>query len=208
MRKLSEMEIKDILRNRDQKIESIHKKMFHLYQELEHTDEIMESAAFPSTNYSGLPGGKGGHKDLGDVLLKYNRQLYNRNEEIRRIMWELVEEEDSISRLWACFYGLGDPYYSILNALYVENQLYQTVEDSFDVSHKTFEKYRQKGIELLLRFYESDESIAKLMRRYGSEKDNSQKTGKDGKNKKQKEDTYEQISLSSLQKKEDLSYGD
>lgn len=199
MRKLNETEIKDILRNREQKIENIHKKMLSLYREMEHTDEIMESVAFPSTNHSGLPGGKGGHKDLGDVLLQYNRQLYSRNEEIRKIMWELVEEEDSISRLWACFYALGDPYYSILNALYVENQLYQTVEESFDVSHKTFEKYRQKGIELLLRFYESDESIAKLMRRYGTEKDNSKKTGK---NRKTPEgEAYEQISLSSLQKK-------
>ena len=101
MRNLSETEIKDILRNREQKIESIHKKMFRLYREMEHTDEIMESVAFPSANLNGLPGGKGGHKDLGDVLVKYNRQLYNRNEEIRRIMWELVEEEDSISRVWA-----------------------------------------------------------------------------------------------------------
>lgn len=199
MRKLNETEIKEILRNREKKIESIHKKMFSLYREMEHTDEIIESVAFPSTNYSGLPGGKGGHKDLGDVLLKYNRQLYNRNEEIRRIMWELVEEEDSISRLWACFYALGDPYYSILNALYVENQLYQTVEANFDVSHKTFEKYRQKGIELLLRFYESDESITRLMRRYGTEKDNNTKVEKG--RKKQEGEAYEQISLSSFQKK-------
>lgn len=194
MRNLSETEIKDILRNREQKIESIHKKMFRLYREMEHTDEIMESVAFPSTNLSGLPGGKGGHKDLGDVLVKYNRQLYNRNEEIRRIMWELVEEEDSISRVWACFYALSEPYYSILYALYIENQLYQAVEDSFDVSHKTFEKYRQRGMELLLRLYNSGENVTKLMRRQETENDS-----KKGKVKKAEE--YEQISLSSLQKK-------
>ena len=132
-------------------------------------------------------------------MLQYNRQICNRNEEIRKIMWELVEEEDSISRLWACFYALNDPFYSILNALYVENQLYQAVENNFDMSHKTFEKYRQRGIELLLLFYNSDESIAKLMRSYSKEKtDKRQGRGK----KEQKHNGYEQISLSSLERKE------
>lgn len=195
MKNLSETEIKDILRNREQKIANIHKKMFSLYRELEHTDDILESVAFPSTNLSGLPGGKGCHKDLGDVLIKYNRQNYNRSEEIRRIMWELVEQEDSINRVWACFHALDDPYYSILYALYVENQLYQTVEDSFDVSHKTFEKYRQQGIELLIRFYDSGESIADLMHKQAVT--SNRKKGRKGRRSedKQEKQKYEQISL-------------
>lgn len=199
MRSLDEAAVKDILQNREKKIDNIHRKMISLYQELERNDEVLETVAYPKTELSGMSGGKGTHKDLGDVLLQYNRQICNRNEEIRKIMWELVEEEDSISRLWACFYALNDPFYSILNALYVENQLYQAVENNFDMSHKTFEKYRQRGIELLLLFYNSDESIAKLMRSYSKEKtDKRQGRGK----KEQKHNGYEQISLSSLERKE------
>lgn len=199
MRSLDEAAVKDILQNREKKIDNIHRKMISLYQELERNDEVLETVAYPKTELSGMSGGKGNHKDLGDVLLQYNRQICNRNEEIRKIMWELVEEEDSISRLWACFYALNDPFYSILNALYVENQLYQVVENNFDMSHKTFEKYRQRGIELLLLFYNSDESIAKLMRSYSKEKtDKRQGRGK----KEQKHNGYEQISLSSLERKE------
>lgn len=199
MRSLDEAAVKDILQNREKKIDNIHRKMISLYQELERNDEVLETVAYPKTELSGMSGGKGNHKDLGDVLLQYNRQICNRNEEIRKIMWELVEEEDSISRLWACFYALNDPFYSILNALYVENQLYQAVENNFDMSHKTFEKYRQRGIELLLLFYNSDESIAKLMRSYSKEKtDKRQGRGK----KEQKHNGYEQISFSSLERKE------
>lgn len=199
MRSLDEAAVKDILQNREKKIDNIHRKMISLYQELERNDEVLETVAYPKTELSGMSGGKRNHKDLGDVLLQYNRQICNRNEEIRKIMWELVEEEDSISRLWACFYALNDPFYSILNALYVENQLYQAVENNFDMSHKTFEKYRQRGIELLLLFYNSDESIAKLMRSYSKEKtDKRQGRGK----KEQKHNGYEQISLSSLERKE------
>lgn len=193
MRKLSETQIKDILRNREQKIANIHKKMFSLYRELENTEEIMETAAFPSTEISGMPGRKGGHKDLGDVLLKYNRQIYNRSEEIRKIMWELAEEEESISRLWACFHALGEPYYSILYALYVENQLYQAVEDEFGSAHKTFEKYRKQGIQTLLLIYGSGDSIAELMRRQKPELRGKKKKKKGGAHRE-----YEQINLSAL----------
>lgn len=199
MRILDEAAVKDILQNREKKIENIHKKMLSLYQELGRNDEVLETVAYPKSELKGMPGGKGNHKDLGDVLFQYNHQLCNRNEEIRKIMWELVEEEDSISRLWACFYALNDPFYSILNALYVENQLYQAVENNFDMSHKTFEKYRQRGIELLLLFYNSDESIAKLMRSCSKEK-TDRRQGK--RKKEQKNSGYEQISLSSLEKKE------
>lgn len=198
MRILDEATIKDILQNREKKIENIHKKMLSLYQELGRNDEVLETVAYPKSELKGTPGGKGNHKDLGDVLLQYNHQICNQNEEIRKIMWELVEEEDSISRLWACFYALNDPYYSILSALYVENQLYQTVENSFEMSHKTFEKYRRRGIELLLLFYNSDESIAKLMRSCSKEKtDRRQGKGK----KEQKHNEYEQISLSLMERK-------
>ncbi len=199
MRILDEAAVKDILQNREKKIENIHKKMLSLYQELGRNDEVLETVAYPKSELKGMQGGKGNHKDLGDVLLQYNHQLCNRNEEIRKIMWELVEEEESISRLWACFYALNDPFYSILNALYVENQLYQAVENNFDMSHKTFEKYRQRGIELLLLFYNSDESIAKLMRSSSKEK-TDRRQGK--RKKEQKNSGYEQISLSSLEKKE------
>lgn len=199
MRSLDEAAVKDILQNREKKIDNIHRKMISLYQELERNDEVLETVAYPKTELSGMSGGKGNNKDLGDVLLQYNRQICNRNEEIRKIMWELVEEEDSISRLWACFYALNDPFYSILNALYVENQLYQAVENNFDMSHKTFEKYRQRGIELLLLFYNSDESIAKLMRSYRERTNERQKK----REKEQNSDGYEQISLSALEEKEE-----
>lgn len=153
MRKFSETEIKDILRHREKKIAGIHQKMFSMYRELENTDSLLESLAFPAVKITEMPAGKGSHKDLGDVLISYNRRIYTREEEIRKIMWELTEEEESICRLWMCFQKLGNPYYSILHELYVENQLYQTVENGFGKAHKTFEKYRKRGMEQLMQSY-------------------------------------------------------
>lgn len=194
MRSINESEIKDILRNREEKTSNIRIKILNMYQELENTEGLLLSTALPSTELRGMPGGKGGHKDLGDVLQQYYQRLYNRNEEIRSIMWALAEEEESISRVWVCFQALPDPYYSILRELYVENQLYQAVEDRFKGSHKTFERYRQKGIEQLLCFYYSGNSIAELMRRQNT--GTVIKRKKKGKqNTSQEKQEYEQMSF-------------
>ena len=37
------------------------------------------------------------------------------------MMWALSDQEETVSRVWACFYALEDPYFSILRAVYVEH---------------------------------------------------------------------------------------
>lgn len=162
--------VKDILRNREKRIANIHKKMLGLYEQLKRIEQdSAEMASLPGIKADGMPGAKGTHMDLSDVFFSYKRQVYDRNEEVRRLMWVLSEKEELISRVWACFYALEDPFFSILQELYVENQLYQTVEESYEMSHKTFEKYRSEGIELIIRFYESGESVADLIQRHQTE---------------------------------------
>ena len=191
--KISEAAVKDILRNREKKINNIHKKMYALHKELGSTDDVLETAALPAIKSDGMPGARGTHQDLSDVYLSYQKQLISRNEEIRKIMWSLVEEEERISRVWACFYALDDPYYSILNSIYVENQLYQTVENDFEMSHKTFEKNRQHAVSLIIKFFESGESIADLMNRYRTT--DTRKTSKTKGKKKKQSNGYNQMSF-------------
>jgi len=192
MQKVNEEMVKDILRNRDKKIGNIHQKMLALYQELEAAGNMQARDILPAIRMDGTPGQKGGHKGLGGVLLGYQWQQYKRSTEIRRMMWALSEQKETVNRVWACFYALEDPYYSILQAIYVENQLYQTVEDSYEFSHKTFEKHRQHGIELVIRFYESGEDIAELMRRHP---DDVQKGKKEMAEEEPENNGYDQISL-------------
>lgn len=206
---IDEEMVKDILRERDREIKSIHEKMLSFYQELESSDSLLEAVALPALQKEvGMPSGKGGHKDLGDVLARYQRQLLDQDEEIRKIMWELAEQERMVNRVWACFHALEEPYYSILHRMYVENQLYQTVEAGFGMSHKTFEKHRRQGIELVIWYYESGADIAELMRmRRGSSPSRKKSRGKSygGLQKQLPEASYGQISLAGFLEGE---YGD
>lgn len=196
MTKMTEDRVKNILRFRNSKLKNIHQKMISLYEDANDTDSVLETVALPAQNISGMPGARGEHKDLGNVLINYQNELYRRNAEIREMMWALSQEEQSINRVWACFHVLEEPYYDIIRRLYVAGELYQTVEHESGLTHSYFDKKRMEGLQLIIEYYESGESISNLMYKYRSKKKSSKKE------KKKMQNSFQQLSL------EDLMNGD
>lgn len=194
MTKMTEDRVKNILRFRNSKLKNIHQKMISLYEDANDTDSVLETVALPAQNISGMPGARGEHKDLGNVLISYQNELYRRNAEIREMMWALSQEEQSINRVWACFHVLEEPYYDILRRLYVVGELYQTVEHESGLTHSYFDKKRMEGLQLIIEYYESGESISNLMYKYRSKKKSSKKE------KKKMQNSFRQISLEDLMK--------
>lgn len=161
--RITEEEVKNILQNRETIQKSIQDRVLSLYEELAAQEDRLY--LLPSTKFMGTIGSGGGsHKDLDDVLTEYRRQVNERKMEIKNIIWQLKEREDTVSRVWACLQALDEPYYTILHALYEEKQLYQAVESSFGESHMSFEKCRKGAIALLIQYYESGQSVADLIR--------------------------------------------
>lgn len=139
MQMISEETIKNILRNHDIQMNAIRHKMTELSREKERTDALLNAL---SVNADEKFYGK-----------QYGRYLERHNKEIQTIFDKLVKEEEIIQRVWTCFYALDEPYYSILYALYVEQQLYKTVEAEYRWSHRIFERDRKKGIMLIQQTY-------------------------------------------------------
>lgn len=194
MTKMTEDRVKNILRFRNSKLKNIHQKMISLYEDANDTDSVLETVALPAQNISGMPGARGEHKDLGNVLINYQNELYRRNAEIREMMWALSQEEQSINRVWACFHVLEEPYYDIIRRLYVLGELYQTVEHESGLTHSYFDKKRMEGLQLIIEYYESGESISNLMYKYRSKKKSSKKE------KKKMQNSFQQLSLEDLMK--------
>lgn len=194
MTKMTEDRVKNILRFRNSKLKNIHQKMISLYEDANDTDSVLETVALPAQNISGMPGARGEHKDLGNVLINYQNELYRRNAEIREMMWALSQEEQSINRVWACFHVLEEPFYDIIRRLYVVGELYQTVEHESGLTHSYFDKKRMEGLQLIIEYYESGESISNLMYKYRSKKKSSKKE------KKKMQNSFQQISLEDLMK--------
>lgn len=192
MTKMTEDRVKNILRFRNSKLKNIHQKMISLYEDANDTDSVLETVALPAQNISGMPGARGEHKDLGNVLINYQNELYRRNAEIREMMWALSQEEQSINRVWACFHVLEEPFYDIIRRLYVVGELYQTVEHESGLTHSYFDKKRMEGLQLIIEYYESGESISNLMYKYRSKKKSSKKE------KKKMQNSFQQLSLEGL----------
>ncbi len=192
MTKMTEDRVKNILRFRNSKLKNIHQKMISLYEDANDTDSVLETVALPAQNISGMPGARGEHKDLGNVLINYQNELYRRNAEIREMMWALSQEEQSINRVWACFHVLEEPYYDIIRRLYVAGELYQTVEHESGLTHSYFDKKRMEGLQLIIEYYESGESISNLMYKYRNKKKSSKKE------KKKMQNSFQQLSLDDL----------
>ena len=194
MTKMTEDRVKNILRFRNSKLKNIHQKMISLYEDANDTDSVLETVALPAQNISGMPGARGEHKDLGNVLINYQNELYRRNAEIREMMWALSQEEQSINRVWACFHVLEEPFYDIIRRLFVVGELYQTVEHESGLTHSYFDKKRMEGLQLIIEYYESGESISNLMYKYRSKKKSSKKE------KKKMQNSFQQLSLEDLMK--------
>lgn len=194
MTKMTEDRVKNILRFRNSKLKNIHQKMISLYEDANDTDSVLETVALPAQNISGMPGARGEHKDLGNVLINYQNELYRRNAEIREMMWALSQEEQLINRVWACFHVLEEPFYDIIRRLYVVGELYQTVEHESGLTHSYFDKKRMEGLQLIIEYYESGESISNLMYKYRSKKKSSKKE------KKKMQNSFQQLSLEDLMK--------
>lgn len=194
MTKMTEDRVKNILRFRNSKLKNIHQKMISLYEDANDTDSVLETVALPAQNISGMPGARGEHKDLGNVLINYQNELYRRNAEIREMMWALSQEEQSINRVWACFHVLEEPFYDIIRRLYVVGELYQTVEHESGLTHSYFDKKRMEGLQLIIEYYESGESISNLMYKYRNKKKSSKKE------KKKMQNSFQQLSLEDLMK--------
>lgn len=158
---VTERDIVEILRHKDDYISAIHRKLYMISRDLRSTDNIIHSVALPSQK-SGMPGAKGVVKDLQDTYEKYGTMLQERKKEYQIMANHLIMEETSVVRVWMCYLALGEPYGTILNQLYVRNQLYSAVLSESGMSHGTFERTRKSAIELIMKFYNSGESISKL----------------------------------------------
>ena len=148
---MTEQKVKEILRNREVLLTSIHQKMLTIEQDMAKTDDMIQTMSLPTSFLSGMPKeGSAKQKDLSDVYGNYEKILKQRNEDYKTMFLELIVQEQMIEQVWNAYMRLEEPYYSIINKMYVQSMLYATVESESGWSRQVFEKKRKKGIQLIV----------------------------------------------------------
>lgn len=159
---ITEKDIKEILKYRDNYINLIRKNMSTIQKEIQNTDDIIMSVSLPSCNEIGVQNGAGVYTGLEIVYEEYREILKKRKAEYIDMLLNLIEEEMSIERVWMCFLALREPHFTILNEIYVKKQLYSATEKASGLSHAIFERKRKEGIESIIQYYNSDKSASEL----------------------------------------------
>ena len=164
MMSIHENDIKRVLKNRQQDLETIHNRLMQMYGELYDTDSMIRSISLKSIDYDGI-GGVGSEKtDLADLIIRHERATESRQVEIREEMRRLSLGEEMINRVWVCFQTLRGQEYDFIHELYVHAYPYKFVEKHSGVSHRTFEKIRRRAIKKIIELYQSRYSNIDIIR--------------------------------------------
>lgn len=137
--KMDSKKIKDVLRHHSELTQQIHKQVLEIREKLDEVQQqTIEMASYPKIDLSQEGGGRGTHKDLADVYLRYQKLVNEQEEQLAAEMHVLTIHAEGIHRLYLCFQTLIGEEHDIIDRLYVKGELY--------VKH--FHKMLRKALEL------------------------------------------------------------
>lgn len=151
---ITQNKVKTILKNKDSMLLDIDRKIAALVTELSNDDMIKErclsAVKLSQTSSKGCD-----HGDLSDVIIDIEEHNADRRKELSRLIIHLNKQKKEIDKVWAGFLLLDEPYYDVINKLYVENGQYYNVQNDLKLSEGQFERYRKKGILMIISYVES-----------------------------------------------------
>lgn len=137
------------------------------------TDEMIRSLSVKADDFTGTSVKM---HDVSSLLLRHRELMEEQKKEIRCEMWRLMEEEETVRRIWACYRGLEGEEFQIIRALYAERQLYAAVERESGMSHGTFEKKRAAAIRKIQSLYYSElDNLEIITKKYKTDDKNPRK---------------------------------
>lgn len=191
---ITEDYIKRVLRDHQKLITAIHDRLLELYSEMDDSDGMIRAATFGSSRLN-IGGGHSSEKsDLTDIMLRHFKLLKAQSQEIRTEMWRLIEEQETINRIWICYKAIDGEARQLLTDLYVKERPYKDVQfealKNKGISRTSFERMRKEGIAEIERLYYSDITNVDIINQTVGRKKQKKKI-------KQKvtQESYEQIAL-------------
>lgn len=144
--------VKKVLAGYEKRLMEIERRMEELYRMQNDTDELIRSLSVQMDDFSG---NNPKLKDVSSLLLRHKHLTEERQKEIQCEMWRLMEEEETIKRIWACYRALEGEEFWIIRELYAQDQLYAAVEKQSGMSHGKFEKKRSDAMKRIQKLYNS-----------------------------------------------------
>ena len=78
-------------------------------------------------------------------------------------IYQLMQEEESLKRVWICYQGLPYRQRAVLKALYVEHKPWKVVRAELRMSHSTLSNNRSSAIQNIRQLYDSEFTDMQIM---------------------------------------------
>lgn len=108
MKEITVSYVKHVLGHKKEMISDGRKRMKELYEEINSTDFSIREAAYTKV-LNDIPQTSSHSKDLSDILLKQKKIYQEQAQDLQSEIISILEEEESIHRIWVCFRALEDP---------------------------------------------------------------------------------------------------
>lgn len=148
---IDESVVKKVLASYEDLKVDIQRKQKLLYNELSNEDSCIAEIAYKKISYDKIGGSSNNVNDLSEIINQHQKLLRERGIEVREALVTLIKRQEIYQRIWCCYNLLDLEAYQILTKLYVNNQLYASVEVESGLSHKTFENRRKQAIQDIIR---------------------------------------------------------
>lgn len=160
--------IKKVLSGYEEKLREIEDRLLELNRMQCDTEDMIRSLSVKADDFTGTAERM---HDVSSLLIRHKQMMEEQRKEIQCEMWRLMEEEETIRRIWACYRALDGEEFQIVRALYAERQLYAVVERASGMSHGTFEKKRAQALRKIQTLYHSElDNMAIITRKFTQDK--------------------------------------
>ena len=108
-------------------LEDVRDRIRFLHSNMATTNDVLESLQMKKNYGTAGTSGGGRKKDLGDLLERYEENEERYAEFLKMYIYQLMQEEEALKRVWICYQGLPYRQRAVLKALYVEHKPWKVV---------------------------------------------------------------------------------
>lgn len=144
-------------------LEDVRERIRFLHSNMATTDDVLETLQLKSKQYNTVPSGGGRKKNLGDLLEKYEQNEERYAEFLKTYIYQLMQEEESLKRVWICYQSLPNRQRMVMKALYVDHKPWKVARSELHMSHSTLSGDRVQAIQNIRKLYESDFTDMQIM---------------------------------------------
>lgn len=162
---ICETDIIRCLSDYNKHLADIRERIQKQYMEIATTDELLKTIQLQGINYDKLYIQSGyNKKDLTDILIKHEKEEREYALYLKDYIFQLMQQEESLKRIWICYQCLANEQRQILTELYVHKKAWKVVKMELKMSHSSVSNYRNAAIENIIKLYNSDLSNLQIAR--------------------------------------------